>query len=44
MTVADRLAALGRTLPVVAAPVGAYVPAVRSGALVAATGAAMPEL
>ena len=38
MAVADRLAELGLTLPVVAAPVGAYVPAVRSGALVHTSG------
>ncbi|HEY0117742.1 MAG TPA: RidA family protein [Cellulomonas sp.] len=38
MTVADRLSELGLTLPAVAAPVGAYVPAVRSGALVHTSG------
>lgn len=38
MAVADRLTELGLTLPVVAAPVGAYVPAVRSGALVHTSG------
>ena len=32
MAVADRLDELGLTLPVVAAPVGAYLPAVRTGA------------
>jgi enamine deaminase RidA (YjgF/YER057c/UK114 family) len=36
--VEDRLAALGRTLPGVAAPVAAYVPAVRSGSLVFTSG------
>ncbi len=36
--VADRLAELGLELPVVAAPVGAYVPAVRSGAHVWTSG------
>jgi enamine deaminase RidA (YjgF/YER057c/UK114 family) len=36
--VGDRLAALGLQLPVVAAPVGAYVPAVRSGAHVHTSG------
>lgn len=38
MTVADRLAELDLTLPAVAAPVGAYVPAVRTGALVYTSG------
>jgi enamine deaminase RidA (YjgF/YER057c/UK114 family) len=38
MSVADRLAELGLVLPVVAAPVGAYVPAARSGALVHTSG------
>jgi enamine deaminase RidA (YjgF/YER057c/UK114 family) len=38
MTFADRLAHLGLTLPVASAPVGAYVPAVRSGALVHTSG------
>jgi enamine deaminase RidA (YjgF/YER057c/UK114 family) len=38
MAVADRLAELGLTLPAVAAPVGAYVPAVRSGSLVHTSG------
>lgn len=38
MSVADRLAGLGLSLPTVAAPVGAYVPAVRSGALVHTSG------
>ncbi|QGQ18268.1 RidA family protein [Cellulomonas sp. JZ18] len=38
MTVRDRLAALGLTLPEVAAPVAAYVPAVRSGAHVWTSG------
>lgn len=38
MAVADRLAELGLDLPVVAAPVGAYVPAARSGALVYTSG------
>ena len=36
--VAARLAELGLTLPAVAAPVAAYVPAVRSGALVWSSG------
>jgi enamine deaminase RidA (YjgF/YER057c/UK114 family) len=36
--VEDRLAELGRTLPGVAAPVAAYVPAVRSGSLVFTSG------
>jgi enamine deaminase RidA (YjgF/YER057c/UK114 family) len=36
--VEDRLAALGRTLPGVAAPVAAYVPAVRSGSYVFTSG------
>lgn len=36
--VADRLAALGLTVPVVAAPVAAYVPAVRSGQQVFTSG------
>jgi enamine deaminase RidA (YjgF/YER057c/UK114 family) len=36
--VEDRLAELGRTLPGVAAPVAAYVPAVRSGAFVFTSG------
>jgi enamine deaminase RidA (YjgF/YER057c/UK114 family) len=34
----DRLAELGRSLPAVAAPVAAYVPAVRSGAYVYTSG------
>ena len=38
MTVADRLAELGLTLPAVAAPVASYVPAVRSGNLVWSSG------
>lgn len=38
MTVAERLSALGLGLPAVAAPAGAYVPAVRSGALVFTAG------
>lgn len=38
MSVADRLAALGVALPVAAAPVGAYVPAVRTGSLVFTSG------
>ena len=38
MTVAERLAQLGRTLPDVAAPAGAYVPAVVSGDLVFTSG------
>ena len=38
MTVADRLAALGLALPSVVPPVAAYVPAVRSGALVFTSG------
>ena len=38
MAVADRLDELGLTLPVVAAPVGAYLPAVRTGALVYTSG------
>lgn len=38
MTVADRLAELGLVLPAVAAPVAAYVPAVRSGNLVWTSG------
>jgi len=37
-TVADRLAALGLTVPEVAAPVASYVPAVRSGAFVHTSG------
>jgi enamine deaminase RidA (YjgF/YER057c/UK114 family) len=36
--VEDRLAALGRTLPSVAAAVGAYLPAVRSGSYVFTSG------
>lgn len=36
--VADRLAELGLTLPAVAAPVAAYVPAVRSGSYVYTSG------
>lgn len=36
--VEDRLAALGRTVPDVAAPVAAYVPAVRTGAYVYTSG------
>src|SRR4029077_2009162 len=35
---ADRLAALGLTLPPVAAPVAAYVPALRTGAYVDVSG------
>ena len=38
MTVAERLAGLGLTLPAVAAPVASYVPAVRSGNLVWSSG------
>ncbi len=38
MTVAERLADLGITLPPVPAPVAAYVPAVRSGAYVYTSG------
>jgi enamine deaminase RidA (YjgF/YER057c/UK114 family) len=38
VTVADRLAELGLTLPAVAAPVASYVPAVRSGNLVWTSG------
>ncbi|GAB2471414.1 RidA family protein [Xylanimonas ulmi] len=38
MSVEDRLAELGVTLPDVAAPVAAYVPAVRSGAYVYTSG------
>ena len=38
MTVADRLAELGLSLPPVVPPVAAYVPAVRSGALVFTSG------
>ncbi|HEX3714086.1 MAG TPA: RidA family protein [Trebonia sp.] len=38
MTAADRLAALGLTLPPVAAPVAAYVPAVRTGSYVYTSG------
>jgi enamine deaminase RidA (YjgF/YER057c/UK114 family) len=38
VTVADRLAELGLTLPAVAAPVASYVPAVRSGDLVWSSG------
>ena len=38
MTVADRLAELGLTLPSVVPPVAAYVPAVRSGSLVFTSG------
>jgi enamine deaminase RidA (YjgF/YER057c/UK114 family) len=38
MTVADRLAERHVTLPTVAAPVGAYVPAVRTGSLVFTSG------
>ena len=38
MTVADRLAELGLSLPSVVPPVAAYVPAVRSGALVFTSG------
>jgi enamine deaminase RidA (YjgF/YER057c/UK114 family) len=37
-SVEERLAALGRTLPGVAAPVAAYVPAVRSGSFVFTSG------
>jgi enamine deaminase RidA (YjgF/YER057c/UK114 family) len=36
--VEDRLATLGRTIPAVAAPVAAYVPAVRSGSYVFTSG------
>lgn len=38
MTVAQRLADLGITLPPVPAPVAAYVPAVRSGAMIYTSG------
>jgi enamine deaminase RidA (YjgF/YER057c/UK114 family) len=38
MTVADRLAELGLTLPTVVTPAGAYVPAVISGSLVFTAG------
>jgi enamine deaminase RidA (YjgF/YER057c/UK114 family) len=38
MSAAERLAALGLTLPPVAAPVAAYVPAVRTGAYVYVSG------
>ena len=38
MSPAERLAALGLTLPPVAAPVAAYVPAVRAGAYVYVSG------
>lgn len=38
MSVADRLAELGLTLPAVAAPVAAYVPAVTTGSLVYTAG------
>ena len=38
MTAADRLAALGLSLPEVATPVAAYVPAVRTGNLVWTSG------
>ncbi len=38
MSVADRLAELGLALPVAAAPVGAYVPALRTGSLVFTSG------
>jgi len=38
MSAADRLAALGLTLPPVTAPVAAYVPAVRTGAYVYVSG------
>jgi enamine deaminase RidA (YjgF/YER057c/UK114 family) len=38
VTVADRLAELGLTLPAVATPVASYVPAVRSGNLVWTSG------
>ena len=38
MTVAQRLAELGLTLPAVAAPVAAYVPAVQTGQLVYTSG------
>jgi enamine deaminase RidA (YjgF/YER057c/UK114 family) len=38
VTVADRLAELGLTLPAVAAPVASYVPAVRTGNLVWTSG------
>lgn len=38
MSVSDRLAALGLTLPPVPAPVAAYVPAVRSGAMIYTSG------
>ena len=38
MAVADRLAELGLTLPQVAAPAGAYVPAIATGELVFTAG------
>lgn len=38
MSVADRLAELGLTLPPVPAPVAAYVPAVRSGSMIYTSG------
>ncbi|MDQ3578912.1 MAG: RidA family protein [Actinomycetota bacterium] len=38
MSARDRLAELGLTLPSVAAPVGSYVPAVRTGSLVFTSG------
>ena len=38
MTATERLAELGLTLPVVAAPAGSYLPAVRSGNLVFTSG------
>lgn len=38
MTARDRLAELGLTLPAVAAPVAAYIPAVQSGTLVFTSG------
>ena len=38
MTVADRLAELGLQLPPLVAPVGSYVPAVRTGSLVFTSG------
>ncbi len=38
MTAADNLQALGITLPSVAAPVGSYIPATRSGSLILTSG------
>ncbi len=38
MSIKDKLAELGLTLPVAAAPVAAYVPAVKSGNLVFTAG------